>query len=540
MSSGRSPEVQAQLGRGIAAIAAETGRHPADVLFDLALADDLDTVFHWSNETPAWRELLKDVQLHPQMIVGVSDGGAHLDRDDGQEWSTHFLATWWRGERVWRLEEAVRRITAIPAAILGLHDRGLLAVGRAADLFLFDPDAIDVGTCREEVDPVTGAPRFRAVPKGIAATIVNGSVVVERGERTGARPGRGGVAVMRETLLLGSGQHEVRELAGALGAELVAVPGGADHAVDWSWSGPLEAWRASVESGPQVARVVVAPWADAPEQAPLVEIDLDAWLARSEVALARWVAALGAAKVRCADGGAIVAVVDRPAPARLRRVGARERHRRRRRGAGALARPVRGPPRRAGQRRHHPGAAHPPAGRRPAAAPGQLPRHGRPRRARRGAAAAVARRRRAHRHRAARRRREVVVMAAEPKVVLVTGASGGVGRGIAIACGQAGWTVWIAARREAQAAEVAAEVDAAGGQGRAIVVRRRRPVVRDGDRRRRGRHATAASTAWCTTPRAASRPAPPTSPTSPSPTWATTWRCRCAAPTCSPSPPTRT
>jgi NAD(P)-dependent dehydrogenase (short-subunit alcohol dehydrogenase family) len=57
----------------------------------------------------------------------------------------------------------------------------------------------------------------------------------------------------------------------------------------------------------------------------------------------------------------------------------------------------------------------------------------------------------------------------EPRVVLVTGASGGVGRGIAVACGSAGWTVWIAARREAQAAEVAAEVDAAGGTGRAVV-----------------------------------------------------------------------
>jgi NAD(P)-dependent dehydrogenase (short-subunit alcohol dehydrogenase family) len=55
------------------------------------------------------------------------------------------------------------------------------------------------------------------------------------------------------------------------------------------------------------------------------------------------------------------------------------------------------------------------------------------------------------------------------KVVLVTGASGGVGRGIAVACGSVGWTVWIAARREAQAAEVAAEVDAVGGTGRAVV-----------------------------------------------------------------------
>jgi len=55
---------------------------------------------------------------------------------------------------------------------------------------------------------------------------------------------------------------------------------------------------------------------------------------------------------------------------------------------------------------------------------------------------------------------------ATPKVVLVTGASGGVGRGIALACADAGWTVWIAARREAEASAVAAEVDERGGQGR--------------------------------------------------------------------------
>jgi len=119
---------------------------------------------------------------------------------------------------------------------------------------------------------------------------------------------------MSETLFLGSGQHEARELEAALGADLVAVPGGGEHDLDWSWSGPLESWRTSVETGPKAARVVVAPWADAPEQRPLVDLDLDAWLARSELALARWVAALGVAKVRCADAGVIVAVVDRPAP----------------------------------------------------------------------------------------------------------------------------------------------------------------------------------------------------------------------------------
>jgi N-acyl-D-amino-acid deacylase len=190
VSDVRTPGNEQYLGRSMSAIAEETGRHPADVFFDVALADDLATVFHWSNETPAWRELLRDVQHHPQMIVGVSDGGAHLDRDDGQEWPTHFLSTWWRSEQVWRLEEAIRRITAIPAAILGLHDRGIVAPGLAADLYLFDPTAIDVGTCRQEKDRVTGAPRFRAVPRGTRATIVNGQVVVEDGVANDARPGQ--------------------------------------------------------------------------------------------------------------------------------------------------------------------------------------------------------------------------------------------------------------------------------------------------------------------------------------------------------------
>jgi N-acyl-D-aspartate/D-glutamate deacylase len=183
------PASEKYIGRGLADIADELGTHPADVMFDLALADDLRAVFHWSNETPEWRRLLRDVQRHPQMVVGVSDGGAHLDFDDGAEWSTHFLVTWWREDRLWRLEEAIRRITALPAAVCGLVDRGLLQVGRPADVFVFDPEGLDLGIRRMETDAVTGAPRFRSVPKGVRATVVNGAVVVADGERTGALPG---------------------------------------------------------------------------------------------------------------------------------------------------------------------------------------------------------------------------------------------------------------------------------------------------------------------------------------------------------------
>ena len=176
-------------GRTVTDIANELGKHPADVMFDIALADDLTAVFHWSNETPAWRELLKDVQRHQQMIVGVSDGGAHLDRDDGQEWPSHFMSTWWRTEQVWSLEEAIAQITSIPASILGLHNRGRLAIGLPADVYIFDPEKIGAGSCRQETDAVTGAARFRAAPTGAIATLVNGVVVVENGIPTHELPG---------------------------------------------------------------------------------------------------------------------------------------------------------------------------------------------------------------------------------------------------------------------------------------------------------------------------------------------------------------
>ena len=176
------------VGLPIADIAARQGRHPADVLFDIAVADELRTVFHWSNETPAWHDVLRRAQRHPQMIVGVSDGGAHLDRDDGAAWSTYFLRQWWQDEKLWRLEEAIRLMTSVPAAVCGVGQRGVLRPGWFADVMIFDPDGLDVDGHLDR-DRTTGAARFRNVPKGYRATIVNGVAVVEHGEVTGARPG---------------------------------------------------------------------------------------------------------------------------------------------------------------------------------------------------------------------------------------------------------------------------------------------------------------------------------------------------------------
>jgi hypothetical protein len=118
------------------------------------------------------------------------------------------------------------------------------------------------------------------------------------------------------TLLIGSAVEAVRDLASALRADLLVVPDVPPGAgADWGWTGPLEAWRAEAAVGPAVPAVVVAPWTDAVAEArPLADLDLVAWVARNEVPHARWFAAMGVAAARCADRGAIVAVVEQPAP----------------------------------------------------------------------------------------------------------------------------------------------------------------------------------------------------------------------------------
>ncbi|HEV8296733.1 MAG TPA: amidohydrolase family protein [Acidimicrobiales bacterium] len=186
----RADANRSYVGRTVGEIARDEGRHPTDVMFDIALADDLLTVFHWNSESPQWREIMRVAQRHPNMILGVSDGGAHLDRDDGAAWSTHFLERWWRAEGLWRLEEAIRLITAIPARVCGIADRGVLAPGWHADVMVFDPDALRAEDSRLETDVATGVPRFRNIPRGFAATVVNGVPVVLDGAVTGALPGQ--------------------------------------------------------------------------------------------------------------------------------------------------------------------------------------------------------------------------------------------------------------------------------------------------------------------------------------------------------------
>ena len=184
------PEHEKLQSRSIADIAAEAGVAPADALLDLALAEDLATEFRWRTESPEWSEAVKTAQLDSRMLIGTSDGGAHLARDDGADWSSYFLRSWVLDRAVWSLEDGIRQITQVPASLLGFHDRGTITVGGWADLMIFDPETI--GPLRKEFvhDLPGGVGRFKAWGQGVRATIVNGRVIVSNGELTDNLPGQ--------------------------------------------------------------------------------------------------------------------------------------------------------------------------------------------------------------------------------------------------------------------------------------------------------------------------------------------------------------
>src|SRR2546425_8572789 len=96
----------------------------------------------------------------PYVIVGGSDGGAHVAFICQTAYSSHLLGYWVRQKRALSLEAAVRRLTFEPALLLGVRDRGLVREGLAADLVVFDPDRVAAGAPGDRGGLSWGAPRI--------------------------------------------------------------------------------------------------------------------------------------------------------------------------------------------------------------------------------------------------------------------------------------------------------------------------------------------------------------------------------------------
>jgi N-acyl-D-aspartate/D-glutamate deacylase len=177
-------------GKSIAELAAAQNKSSIDAMLDLALAEDLETTFEDST-TQGDERAVNEIFSNPNVLLGQSDAGAHVaSGNPGFGYATLMLAYWVRERQLMTLEDAIKKLTFLPASIFGIHDRGLLRRGLAADIFVFDPVKIDLAAPQKVTDLPEGAPRFTQGAKGIHYAIVNGKVLMDNGAHTGAYPGR--------------------------------------------------------------------------------------------------------------------------------------------------------------------------------------------------------------------------------------------------------------------------------------------------------------------------------------------------------------
>jgi len=192
ISSVASAENERYVGRITGDIAKEEGKEPIDVMLDMALADNLDTVFTPNNnsDNPETFAIRGEVFKDDRTLIGASDAGAHLDLIDTFAFSTGLLQQAVREFGVITLEEAVHQITGRQAAYFGLVERGLLAEGYHADVVVFDQDTVGRGPTKQLYD-LPGGNDFRlyADAEGIDHVLVNGVEIVRNGEHTGKLPG---------------------------------------------------------------------------------------------------------------------------------------------------------------------------------------------------------------------------------------------------------------------------------------------------------------------------------------------------------------
>ena len=172
-------------------IAREKGQDPFEAIVEIVAADDLRTVL-WPQpgaDGPEDWALRRKVWDHPDVVLGGSDAGAHLDRMLGSAYPTQFLADSLRGKQLVPVEEAVRLMTDVPARLFGLRDRGRVAQGYHADLVVLDPATVGAGPVRTVYDLPGNAKRLLADALGVVRVLVNGKVTVEDGVPVGSVPG---------------------------------------------------------------------------------------------------------------------------------------------------------------------------------------------------------------------------------------------------------------------------------------------------------------------------------------------------------------
>lgn len=182
---------RALVGQKLGDIAAREGKRVIDVMLDTAIADGLRTVFSpqglsadrelWERRGRLWQD--------DRTMIGASDAGAHLDMIDTFHYTSYMLGVA-RAQDVISLEEAVRQLSWRPAEYMGLTERGQVREGWHADLVVFDPETVGERPTYVRNDLPGDEWRLFGEANGIGHVVVNGEIIVENGEHTGALPGK--------------------------------------------------------------------------------------------------------------------------------------------------------------------------------------------------------------------------------------------------------------------------------------------------------------------------------------------------------------
>jgi N-acyl-D-aspartate/D-glutamate deacylase len=182
------PENERFAGKNVAEFAAARGQDPLDAFLDLALEENLETVFRTANsgsDPNAMGEILRS----PYVLVGSSDAGAHVQYGAQFGYGTTLLGLWVRERGVLSLEQAVSKLTFEVASLYGLNGRGLLRPGYAADLAVFDPKTISACDAEWAEDYPAGTKRLIQRAIGMHYVAVNGKLIYADNNLTGELPG---------------------------------------------------------------------------------------------------------------------------------------------------------------------------------------------------------------------------------------------------------------------------------------------------------------------------------------------------------------
>jgi N-acyl-D-amino-acid deacylase len=185
-----NPAMKPLEGKTVAEIAKERGKDGVDTFLDLALEDNLRiqyTMALFNANEERIPELINDARV----MVGLSDGGAHVDMLCDAGYCTYLLGTWVREKQAMSLERAIQRLTSEPADFFGIKNRGRLMAGMAADIVVFDHNTVGSAKRGEmRNDLPGGGRRIVMTARGIEHVVVNGQTLYDEGKLGATLPGQ--------------------------------------------------------------------------------------------------------------------------------------------------------------------------------------------------------------------------------------------------------------------------------------------------------------------------------------------------------------